>query len=63
MLVKFQRLDGNNIGINPANVEAVAHPKDADAHQGAKSEIHLVSGKVFAMKTPFDEAIKLINGA
>jgi hypothetical protein len=54
-------MDGENIGINPANVEAVAHPSEADQHQVAKSNIHMVSGKVFSMKTPFDEAIKLLN--
>jgi hypothetical protein len=60
-LVKFVRLDGTPIGINPENVEAVAHPSEADQNQGAKSNIHMVSSKVFAMKTPFDEAIKLVN--
>jgi hypothetical protein len=62
MLAKFERLDGTNIGINPENVEAVSQPNEQDAHQGAKSAIHMVSGKVFSMKTPFNEAIELING-
>ena len=59
--VKFQKIDGTPIGINPDNVEAVSHPNEADQHMGAKSNIHLISGKVFGMKNPFEEAIKLIN--
>jgi hypothetical protein len=54
-------MDGTNIGINPDNVEAVSLPVQQDQNQGAKSAVHVVSGKVFSMKTPFDDAIKLIN--
>jgi hypothetical protein len=54
-------MDGTNIGINPENVEAVSLPSEADQYQGAKSNVHVISGKVFGMKTPFDEAIKLLN--
>jgi hypothetical protein len=60
-LIKFQKIDGTPIGINPELVEAVSHPSEADQNMGAKSNVHLVSGKVFGMKNPFEEAIKLIN--
>jgi hypothetical protein len=61
MLAKFERLDGTDIGINPDNVEAVSVPNPQEQAQGAKSAVHVVSGKVFSMRTPFDDAIKLIN--
>jgi hypothetical protein len=55
-------MDGTNIGINPENVEAVSQPNPQEQAQGAKSLVHLVSGKAMSMKTPFDDAIELING-
>jgi hypothetical protein len=62
MLVKFTSMQGESIGIKQEQVEALSHPEDSAQSQGAKCVVHLVSGKSFNMKTPFDDAIGLING-
>jgi hypothetical protein len=59
--VTLTQPNGLNISISENNIESVMHPGDAQS-QGAKSLVSMHSGKVFNIKTPFDQVIKVING-